>query len=86
MSDIRGTVEWTPREARDRAEIERLQARVRELEDALRECANDLANMIHHAYPSRDVYQVIQSKYDRDMEPVIRARGLLAALREGGNG
>jgi hypothetical protein len=61
-------------------------ARVRELEEALRECADDLANMIHHAYPSRDVYQVIKSKYDRDMEPVIRARELLAALGEGGNG
>ena len=50
------------------------------LREALKECSDDLAEMVDSFY-RRDgrIHPAEQRRYDRDMEPVVRARALLAA-------
>jgi hypothetical protein len=55
-----------------KAEIERLRA-------ALKECANDLESELNGHYQGTLDYPSQQCKFERDMEPVVAARKLLAA-------
>ena len=59
---------FTPRSDREAA-----------LEAALRECADDLAQWLEASYkPSgQPIHPSQQRRYERDMEPVLRARALL---------
>lgn len=61
-------------------------ARVRELEAALRECADDLAAELRHRYAYIDdkPHPAEAHRYARDMEPVDNARKLLGEERAGG--
>jgi hypothetical protein len=54
------------------------------LREALRECADDLAGELDARYsPELRAYSVMESKYQRDMAPVYRARELLGAETSG---
>ncbi len=62
------------------AEIAALRARVEGLEAALRECADDLEAEVratHGADHPDGIHPSQERKYERDMEPVDRARALL---------
>jgi hypothetical protein len=51
-----------------------------ELLDMLEELANELAAWVEDHYArTQDKYPSEKRRYDRDMEPVLRARALLAA-------
>lgn len=52
-------------------------ARISALEEALRECSEDLAVEIANYYKDTLDYPSQKRKYDRDMEPVLKARALL---------
>jgi hypothetical protein len=60
------------------ADLERAAAEIVALRSALRECADDLAGEID-ARNAGDMlkYPTMKARYDRDMEPVVRARALL---------
>ena len=47
---------------------------------ALRDCADGLANAVENEYAATRHYPVMEMKFQRDMEPVNRARALLAEL------
>lgn len=49
------------------------------LRDALDECADDLESYVEHEYVSMHDYPDIHRRYERDIEPVRKARKLLAA-------
>lgn len=53
---------------------------------ALRETADDLAEEILDRYDRTLDHPTMKRRYDRDMEPVIRARALLTALQSQGEG
>jgi hypothetical protein len=59
--------------------VERLTARVSELEAGLRECADDLRAEVNDRWCWSDGRPDprMQHKYDRDMEPVLKAEDLL---------
>jgi hypothetical protein len=46
------------------------------LREALKECSDDLAELVKSQYPT-PIHPSQQRRYDRDMEPVMRARALL---------
>jgi hypothetical protein len=49
------------------------------LVEALRECSDDLQRLVDHEYAGmQDKYPTMQRKYKRDIEPVTRARNLIA--------
>jgi phage replication-related protein YjqB (UPF0714/DUF867 family) len=48
------------------------------LREALKECSDDLAELVKSQYPT-PIHPSQQRRYDRDMEPVLRARDLLAS-------
>jgi hypothetical protein len=56
--------------------------REKALEEALRECSDDLAEWVDSFYTgglgSSIIHPSEQRRYERDMGPVIRARALLA--------
>jgi hypothetical protein len=47
------------------------------LREALKECSDDLAELVKSQYPT-PIHPSQQRRYDRDMEPVVRARALLS--------
>ena len=54
--------------------------REKALEDALRECSDDLAEWIKSYYTggtTLSIHPAEQRRYDRDMEIVVKARALL---------
>ena len=53
-------------------------SRVEMLEGALKDCADDLENYVSHEHQFRDDYPHIMAKWERDMEPVNKARAALA--------
>ncbi len=62
------------------AHIEALEAERDRLREALRECADDLhAEIAHRSTPVVSMRPDERLKYERDMEPVYRARKLLEA-------
>jgi hypothetical protein len=56
------------------------------LREALKECSDELAEWVQEHYrghdPSAPPHPADKRRYDRDMEPVVRARALLAAAPE----
>jgi hypothetical protein len=58
-------------------EIRRLWAENEKLRVALLDCATDLQASVTHEYAGTLDYPVMLRKYERDMEPVYRARALL---------
>jgi hypothetical protein len=52
------------------------------LREALKECSDELAEWVTNHYASSTMYPTQQRRYDRDMEPVLRARALLAMPAE----
>jgi|HubBroStandDraft_4_1064222.scaffolds.fasta_scaffold94879_3 hypothetical protein len=54
-----------------------LEAQIRELKDALIECANDLEASVKAEYEGTLDYPSQYRKFERDMEPVVKARRLL---------
>ena len=51
--------------------------------DVLRECSDDLQALIDAEYAGmQDKYPTMQRKYQRDIEPVTRARNLIAEYEE----
>lgn len=53
---------------------------LKEVREALRDCADDLAVRVEAEYTEREKYRTQQQRYERDVEPVIRARALYARL------
>ncbi|MDR7229932.1 hypothetical protein J2X45_001013 [Caulobacter sp. BE264] len=53
------------------------------LEQALTECADDLAAEIEERYRETKDHPAMKRRYDRDMTPVENARALLRAIKEG---
>lgn len=54
-----------------------------ELVGALEECANDLqAEVEHHYIVNDEVHPALQHKFDRDMEPVVKAYAALGSARK----
>ena len=51
--------------------------REKQLVAALHECADDLAAELDDRHRNRDRYATIMDRWERDMEPVRRARALL---------
>ena len=49
--------------------------------EALEECAADLAEYVAAHYGRSAEYTSMKAKYARDMEPVLRARALLARVK-----
>ena len=67
-----GSVPSGEREARER---------VRVLEEALMDCAEDLEAELNARYGGPDdIHEALKRRYERDMEPVRRARTVLRAL------
>lgn len=60
------------------ADAARLIAAAPELLEALKDCANDLADMIKHHYRDTLDYPSQKQKYDADMQPVESARAAIA--------
>jgi DNA gyrase/topoisomerase IV subunit A len=60
------------------AEHARLDAEIERLREALQECAGDLESYVDELYPSRTSYPGEQRRYERDIEPVRKARALLS--------
>ena len=56
-------------------EIDRMELTIDKLRDALEECAAELFEWVTNEYGN--VHPSQQRRYDRDMEPVLRARALL---------
>lgn len=54
--------------------------REQEMYEALKDCADDLAAELDERYSFRSKWFVKQRRYDRDMEPVRRARAILARI------
>ena len=52
------------------------------LREALKECSDELAEWVTNHYAGSTMYPTQQRRYDRDMEPVLRARALLATAPE----
>lgn len=59
------------------ARIEALAARVAKLEELLKECADDLSDSVEHYYEKTKDYPSEKRRYERDIEPVIKARAAL---------
>ena len=56
------------------------------MREALRECADDLQSEIDARYAgTQNKYPSEMRRYQRDIEPVTRARAALATPREGGS-
>lgn len=64
---------------RSAAEIERLRS-------LLKECADDLAAEIEHRYDRVKDHPAMLPRYERDMEPVTKARTALASEQKGSQG
>lgn len=63
-----------------RAQLSDKDARIKILEEVLKDCSDDLASWVSCAYPDETlIYPTNQSRLTRDMEPVIRARAILDA-------
>lgn len=58
------------------------EARIEALEQALRDCADDLEHEIENRYLGYKDHPAMRSKYERDMGVVIRARAALAQTGE----
>ncbi|MQB00219.1 MAG: hypothetical protein GEU78_07995 [Actinobacteria bacterium] len=56
----------------------RAEAQVKALEGLLQECADDLEDHVKAEWPSREQYPHQMVKFERDMEPVRKARAALA--------
>jgi hypothetical protein len=61
-----------------RAELEAVKGRERAMREALTECANELETAIRANYDGILDYPHNQAKLERDLEPVTRARDVLA--------
>lgn len=68
--------------ARD-ALLEEAAAEIERLRGLLKECANDLAAEIEHRYDRMKDHPAMMPKYERDMEPVTRARAALSPEQKG---
>jgi regulator of replication initiation timing len=60
-------------------EYGRLEAQVEALSKALAECADDLEASVNAEYAGTLDYPSMMRKFERDMEPVVRARAALSA-------
>lgn len=47
------------------------------LRASLKECSDELAEMVEYHYTKTKDHPAMKRRYDRDMEPVIKARELL---------
>lgn len=65
------------------AEREKLREDIAALREVLTDCADDLAVMLSNYYAASMEYPSQAKKYDRDMEPVLRARAVLDKIRMG---
>lgn len=57
--------------------LQQADAEIAALRAALAECAECLAERVDQGYHQRKQYPDMQRRYERDMEPVARARALL---------
>lgn len=66
------------------ADLARVEAKLEEAGKSLRECASELEASVEAEWPERlrEKYPIYQTKFERDMEPVIRARAILARIKE----
>ena len=73
--------EFPDKIVRERDEIEQLRTENAALRECLRECADDLEAELDARYrPHDNIHPAMERRYDRDMEPVLRARALLGEL------
>ena len=57
--------------------IERLVGMVDNLQTVLKDCSEELADQIEGHYAATKEHPAMKRRYDRDMQPVIRARNLI---------
>ena len=68
------------------AEVERLQARERQLEALVRELADDVSQWVTKEYDGTLHHPGMKRRYERDMDVVARALATVSAEKEGGPG